>query len=61
MKFTLPLWYKIFNYIEKGNKGFEHMKQGIFELNEIFKSYEYEVGNVYINMLVGGSEYIKMS
>ncbi len=43
MKFTLPLWYKIFNYIEKGNKGFEHMKQGIFELNEIFKSYEYEV------------------
>ncbi len=39
----IPLWYKIFKYREKGNKSFEHVKQGISELNEIFKSYDYEV------------------
>ena len=42
-KRTIPLWYKIFKYSEKDNKSFEHIKQGIAELNEIFKSYEYEV------------------
>ena len=42
-KRTIPLWYKIFNYKEEGNKRFEHVKQGISELNEIFMSYNYEV------------------
>lgn len=42
-KRAIPLWYKIFEYKEKGNKSFEHVKQGIMELNEIFASYDYEV------------------
>ncbi|WP_158220025.1 transposase [Tissierella sp. P1] len=42
-KRTIPLWYKIFNYKEKGNKSFEHVKQGISELNEIFTPYDYEI------------------
>ncbi|MBC8589939.1 IS4 family transposase [Wansuia hejianensis] len=42
-KRAIPLWYKIFEYNEKGNKSFEHIKQGITELNEIFNSYDYKV------------------
>ncbi|MDP4146934.1 MAG: transposase [Bacillota bacterium] len=42
-KRTVPLWYKIFYYNEKDNKSFEHIKQGISELNEILSSYDYEV------------------
>lgn len=42
-KRTIPLWYKIFNYKEEGNKSFEHIKQGLSELKEILMSYDYEV------------------
>jgi hypothetical protein len=42
-KRAIPLWYKIFEYNEKDNKNFEHIKEGIKELNEIFVSYNYEV------------------
>jgi hypothetical protein len=42
-KRAIPLWYKIFEYNEKGNKSFEHIKQGITEFNEIFNSYNYKV------------------
>nr|WP_286161368.1 transposase [Clostridium sp. KNHs214] len=42
-KRAIPLWYKIFEYNEKGNKSFEHIKQGITELNEIFNAYDYKV------------------
>jgi hypothetical protein len=42
-KRAIPLWYKIFEYNEKDNKSFEYIKQGIAELNEIFKPFEYEV------------------
>jgi hypothetical protein len=42
-KRSIPLWYKIFEYNEKGNKSFKHVKEGIAELNEIFASYDYEV------------------
>lgn len=42
-KRAMPLWYKIFEYNEKDNKNFEHIKEGIKELNEIFVSYNYEV------------------
>lgn len=42
-KRAIPLWYKIFEYNEKDNKNFEHIKEGIRELNEIFSSYNYEV------------------
>lgn len=42
-KRTIPIWYKIFRYKEKGNQSFNHVKQGISELNEIFSSYDYEI------------------
>jgi hypothetical protein len=42
-KRAIPLWYKIFEYDEKNNKNFSHIKQGIAELNEILASYNYEV------------------
>lgn len=42
-KRAIPLWYKIFEYNEKNNKNFKHLKEGISELNEIFKAYNYEV------------------
>ena len=42
-KRAIPLWYKIFEYNEKNNKKFKHIKEGISELNEIFKAYNYEV------------------
>jgi hypothetical protein len=42
-KRAIPLWYKIFEYDEKGNKSFDHIKEGITELNKIFTSYNYEV------------------
>lgn len=42
-KRAIPVWYKIFEYNEKGNKSFEHVKEVIKELNEIFSSYNYEV------------------
>ncbi len=42
-KRAIPIWYKIFEYNKKGNKSFEHIKQGIKELNEIFNSYNYKV------------------
>jgi hypothetical protein len=42
-KRSIPLWYKIFEYNEKGNKSFKHVKEGIAELNKIFASYDYEV------------------
>lgn len=34
-KIAIPLWYKIFEYNEKDNKNFKHIKQKIKELNEI--------------------------
>lgn len=37
------MWYKIFEYNEKENKDFKHIKQGIKELNDMFNSYNYEV------------------
>lgn len=42
-KRAIPLWYKIFEYNEKNNKNFEHIKEGISELNEIFSAYNYKV------------------
>jgi hypothetical protein len=42
-KRAIPLWYKIFEYNEKNNKNFKHIKEGISELNEIFAAYNYEV------------------
>lgn len=39
----VPLWSKIFEYNEKDNKNFKHIKQGIQELNDIFTCYNYEV------------------
>lgn len=42
-KRAIPLWYKIFEYNEKGNKNFDHIKEGIKELNDIFTVYNYEV------------------
>lgn len=42
-KRAIPLWYKIFEYKEKNNKNFKHIKEGITELNEIFSCYNYEV------------------
>jgi len=42
-KRAIPLWYKIFEYNEKDNKNFIHIKEGIKELNEIFSSYNYEI------------------
>lgn len=42
-KRAIPLWYKKFDYHEKENKSFEHVKEGIRELNDIFVSYNYEV------------------
>jgi hypothetical protein len=42
-KRAIPLWYKIFEYDEKNNKSFNHIKEGISELNEIFTAYNYEV------------------
>ncbi|WP_368489032.1 transposase [Clostridium sp. BJN0013] len=42
-KRSIPIWYKIFRYGEKGNKSFEHIKQGLSELKEIFAPYDYEI------------------
>nr|WP_242972004.1 transposase [Haloimpatiens massiliensis] len=42
-KRAIPLWYKIFEYDEKDNKNFKHVKEGIAELYEIFSSYNYDV------------------
>ena len=54
---TIPLWYKIFKYREKGNKSFEHVKQGISELNEIFKSYDKDKAKKFNGVLLGEKEY----
>lgn len=42
-KRSINLWYKIFEYNEKENKNFQHIKEEIAELHEIFTSYNYEV------------------
>lgn len=42
-KRSVPLWYKIFEYSEKDNKNFKHIKQGIREIKELIDSYNYEV------------------
>ncbi|MFD3157089.1 hypothetical protein ACFIJ5_09545 [Haloimpatiens sp. FM7330] len=42
-KRAIPLWYKIFEYDEKDNKNFNHVKEGIAELYEILSSYNFDV------------------
>ncbi|AGK96083.1 IS4 family transposase [Clostridium pasteurianum] len=42
-KRAVPLWYKIFEYNEKDNKNFKHIKQGIEEIKDLISSYNYEV------------------
>lgn len=42
-KRAIPLWFKIFEYDEKNNKNFKHIKEGILELNEIFTAYNYKI------------------
>lgn len=42
-KRSIPLWYKIFEYDEDGGRDFSHVEEGLRELKEIFKPYNYEV------------------
>lgn len=42
-KRTVPLWYKVFHYKEKGNKSFLYVKEGLAFIHSILKPYNFEV------------------
>ena len=42
-KRAIPIWFKLFNYKEDGNKDFMHVKEGLTFLHKILTPYKFDV------------------